>query len=292
MIAPPSQPPKPHEPNEGRDRSFDPASYLAAVAGGAVPAAATATGFPSVDLLLGGGLRPGDLVVLAGEAGAGKSALALGIMLRVASAGGQVAYLTGEMSAERVFDRALAIEAQVRHDQLRNGTLDEGARSQVALAAAKLRAHTPVIRQIPDGGVAALSDVLIEHLGTQLIIVDPIQWLLSGEDALDEQVARVARELKALALHRSVALLAVTSVRAATRDRSDPRPRLDDLGALGALKQHADVVLGLFREEMYSDLRDVQGAAELHVLKNRNGSLGYADLYFYKESLRFEDVVD
>jgi replicative DNA helicase len=87
-------------------------------------------------------------------------------------------------------------------------------------------------------------------------------------------------------------LLAVTSLRAATRERSDPRPRLDDLGALGALKQHADVVLGLFREEMYSDLRDVQGAAELHVLKNRNGALGYADLYFYKESLRFEDVVD
>jgi replicative DNA helicase len=98
--------------------------------------------------------------------------------------------------------------------------------------------------------------------------------------------------LKALALQRSLAVLAVSGLRVPTRDRADPRPRLDDLGALGALKQHADVVLGLFREEMYSDLRDVQGAAELHVLKNRTGALGYADLYFHKDSLRFEDVVD
>jgi replicative DNA helicase len=191
-----------------------------------------------------------------------------------------------------VYDRALAIESRVRYDQLRSNSLDDNARNQVALAAAKLRTQAPVIRQIPDGGVPAVSDVLIEHLGMQLLIIDPIQWLLNGENPLDEQVARVARDLKALALHRSLAILAVTSLRAATRDRPDPRPRLDDLGALGALKQHADVVLGLFREEMYSDLRDVQGAAELHVLKNRNGALGYADLYFYKESLRFEDVVD
>ena len=202
------------------------------------------------------------------------------------------AFLSGEMTAERVYDRALAIEARVRHDQLRSGALDDEARNQVALAAAKLRAQAPVIRQIPDGGAAILSDLLIEHLGLQLVVVDPIQWLLTGADALDEQMARVAQELKGLALRRSVAVIAVTSLRAATRDRPDPRPRLDDLGALGALKQHADVVLGLFREEMYSDLRDVQGAAELHVLKNRSGGLGYADLFFYKESLRFEDVVD
>jgi replicative DNA helicase len=291
MIAPSSRPGK--EPNEKADpHPFDAAAYLAAAASGGVPDDTVATGFPGVDSLLGGGVHRGDLVVLAGEAGSGKSALALGIVLRVCSAGGKAAFLTGEMAAERVYDRALAIEARVRHDQLRHGTLDDASRNQVALAAAKLRAHAPVIRQIPDGGAAPLSDVLIEHLGMQLVVVDPVQWLLAGDTSLDEQMARVAQALKALALRRSVAVLAVTSLRAATRDRPDPRPRLDDLGALGALKQHADIVLGLFREEMYSDLRDVQGAAELHVLKNRSGALGYADLYFYKESLRFEDVID
>ena len=281
------------EPNDKSDpHPFDAAEYLAAVANGSLANDAIPTGFPSLDVLLGGGVRRGDLLVLGGEAGSGKSALALGAMLRVCDSGGKAAFLSGEMTAERVYDRALAIEARVRHDQLRSGTLDEGARNQVAMAAAKLRTQTPVIRQIPDGGVTGLSDLLIEHLGLQLVVVDPVQWLLAGDDGLDEQIARVARELKALALRRSVGVLAVSSLRAGTRERQDPRPQLDDFGALGALKQHADVVLGLFREEMYSDLRDVQGAAELHVLKNRNGALGYADLYFYKESLRFEDVVD
>lgn len=289
MIAQPG----PEEPNEKADpHPFDAAAYLASVTSGAFPDDLIATGFPSVDALLGGGLHRGDLVVLGAEAGAGKSALALGIALRVSANAGQSAFLTGEMSAERVYDRALAIEGRVRYDHLRSGSLTEAERNQVAFAAATLRAQSPVIRQIPDSGVAGLSDVLIEHLGLQLVVVDPVQWLLAGDDALDEQMARVARDLKRLALRRSVAVLAVTSLRAATRERPDARPRLDDLGALGALKQHADVVLGLFREEMYSDLKDVQGAAELHVLKNRGGALGYADLYFYKESLRFEDVVD
>jgi replicative DNA helicase len=291
MIAPSSRSPK--EPNDKDDpHPFDAAAYLAAVANGAVPDQAIPTGFPGVDSLLGGGVRRGDLVVLAGEAGSGKSALALGAMLRIGANGGKAAFLSGEMTAERVYDRALAIESRVRHDQLRNGSLDDEARNQVALAAAKLRAQAPVIRQIPDGGAAVLSDLLIEHLGLQLVVVDPIQWLLTGDATLEEQMARVAQELKALALRRSVAVIAVTSLRAQTGERPDPRPRLDDLGALGALKQHSDVVLGLFREEMYSDLRDVQGAAELHVLKNRHGALGYADLYFYKECLRFEDVID
>jgi replicative DNA helicase len=290
MIAPSS---RPKEPNDKADpHPFDAAAYLAAVANGAIPVEAIPTGFPGVDALLGGGVFPGELVVLAGEAGSGKSALALGAMLRICGTGRKAAFLSGEMTAERIYDRALAIEARVRHDHLRNGTLDDAARNQVAMAAAKLRSQAPVIRQIPDGGVPVLSDLLIEHLGMQLVVVDPVQWLLSGDAALDEQMARVAHDLKALALRRSVAVLAVTSLRVPTWERADPRPRLDDLGALGALKQHADVVLGLFREEMYSDLRDVQGAAELHVLKNRNAALGYADLYFYKESLRFEDVID
>ncbi len=280
-------------PNEKADpHPFDAAAYLAGVANGSVHDDLIPTGFPGVDALLGGGLHRGDLVVLGGEAGAGKSALALGIVLRVSGNGGKAAFLSGEMSAERVYDRALAIEARVRYDHLRSGSLTDAERNQVAFAAAKLRSQSPVIRQIPDSGVGGLSDVLIEHLGLQLVVVDPVQWLLSGDDAIDEQMARVARDLKALALRRSVAVLAVTSLRAATRERPDPRPRLDDLGALGALKQHGDIVLGLFREEMYSDLRDVQGAAELHVLKNRAGALGYADLFFYKESLRFEDVID
>ena len=82
--------------------------------------------------------------------------------------------------------------------------------------------------------------------------------------------------------------------REAGRDhtRDDRRPQLDDFGALGAVKHHADVILGLFREGMYDPQRDIEGATELLVRKNRNGSTGYIDLYFYAQWMRFEDMLD
>ncbi len=74
--------------------------------------------------------------------------------------------------------------------------------------------------------------------------------------------------------------------------RADMRPVLDDFGNRGALKEHADVVLALFREGMYDSAREIEGATELFVRKNRNGTTGYVDLYFYAQWMRFEDMLD
>jgi replicative DNA helicase len=98
--------------------------------------------------------------------------------------------------------------------------------------------------------------------------------------------------LKRIATDRDICILATTHLPAFTRDRKDPRPNLDDFGALGAVKQFADVVLGLYRHEMYDTSPDLDGATELLVLKNRNGARGYVDLYFYKQWMRFEDMLE
>jgi replicative DNA helicase len=74
--------------------------------------------------------------------------------------------------------------------------------------------------------------------------------------------------------------------------RTDMRPVLDDFGALGAVKQHADVILALYREELYDRAPGREGATELAILKNREGPMTYLDLYFYKQWLRFEDMVE
>src|SRR5947199_90309 len=165
------------------------------IAGDTVP-----TGFPSVDRLLGGGLRRRDLIVLGGDVGSGKSALALGIALRVAQheGGPGVAFFSGEMDEERLMERALAVEGRVAVSQL----------------------------------------------------------------------ARFAA------------------------GRENARPALGDYGHLGAIKQHADVALAIYREEMYSPGYGVEGATELLVLKNRNGPTGFVDLYFYRRWMRFEDMLD
>ena len=100
------------------------------------------------------------------------------------------------------------------------------------------------------------------------------------------------RGLKALAIETGAVIVATADVPTLTAGRLDPRPALGDFDALGAVKQHADVVLALYREEMHAPGTGVEGATELLVLKNRNGGTGYVDLYFYKQWLRFEDMLD
>lgn len=250
------------------------------------------SGFPSLDSLLGGGLRRGDLVILAGDAGVGKSALALAMALRSTAAGQSAAFLTSEMSAARVMERALAIEGRVRVDDLRRGGLDDVAHSGVAAAAIALRRRSPLIEDLRDAGINGVSDFLAQHLGIDLTIVDPVQALTRGVMPADEELADIAKRLKELALRRSTTIVATSWLRESAIGRADTRPTLRDLGGLGALRHHADVVLGLYREELYLPSPHIEGATELAVLKNRSGPTGLVDLFFYKQWLRFEDMVE
>ncbi|HET7040795.1 MAG TPA: DnaB-like helicase C-terminal domain-containing protein, partial [Gemmatimonadales bacterium] len=108
----------------------------------------------------------------------------------------------------------------------------------------------------------------------------------------DDALALTARALKGVALSEDVAMLAVAQLPGLDPRREDPRPTLDDLGGRGQVKQHADLVLGLYREEMYRPGGGMEGATELLVNKNRNGPTGFVDLYFYRRWLRFEDMLD
>ncbi len=248
------------------------------------------TGFPSIDRWLGGGVRPGDLVVLGGDVGSGKSALALAIALRAAQAGSSVAFLTGEMTVERVMERALALEGRARVDDLRQGKLDDLTRAGVGAAALRLRDHAPRVEVLSPGGLEPLQAQLA-GFDAELVVVDSLQALAGGPRSQDEALATAVRFLKSMAVERGVCVL-VTAQLPAWERRADPRPTLEDFGAMGAVKQQADVVMALYREEMYSPGYGVEGATELLVRKNRNGTTGYVDLYFYKQWLRFEDMLD
>ena len=264
-----------------------------AVADGATPADTIPTGFPSLDKLLGGGLRRGDLVVLGGDTGSGKSALALAIALRVSETQRSTLFLTAEMEADRVLERALAIEGRARIDDLRRGTLDDEGRAGIGAAAVRLRSNTLRVERMPAPGTTqAIRERIAEAREIQLTVVDGLQAMAPGATRREEVLADAVQQLKAQAMDQQIALVLTAHLPAIDRARQDPRPQLDDFGTLGAVRQHADVVLGLFREEMYQAGNGVDGATELIVLKNRNGGTGYADLYFYKQWMRFEDMLD
>ena len=265
---------------------------LEAIAGGLTPRDTISTGFPSVDNALGGGFRRGDLVVLGGEVASGKSALALAAAVRASDAGAKTRFLSGEMDLPRAAERALAIEARVRIDDLRRGSLDDTARANLEAAARRLEPRFPSFSTIDAGGVPALEQDAPRLSSIDLLVVDPLESLATGARPLDEELAAAVRSLKRLATERDVCVFTTSHLPALPRDRKDPRPQLDDFGALGAVKQVADVVLGLYRHEMYESAPDVDGATELLVLKNRNGARGYVDLFFYKQWMRFEDMLE
>jgi replicative DNA helicase len=263
---------------------------------GEVPGDTIPTGFPSVDRVLGGGLRRRDLVVLGGDIGAGKSSLALAVALRVARQEVGVAFFSGEMDEERLMERALALEGRVAVDELRSAKLTEQTRAGVGGAAVRLRGLPLNILPLAAPDLETLAERLdpLRQLG--LVVVDYLQLVPSpagtARSSQDEDLALVLQRLKALALDRRVALLVVAQLPKFEAKRPNPRPNLDDFGHLGSVKQHADVVAGLYREEMYNPGFGVDGATELLVLKNRNGATGFVDLYFYRRWMRFEDMLD
>lgn len=247
------------------------------------------TRFPSIDRAVGGGFRRGDLIVVGGDDSAGCSALGLAIALRVSP---RALLLTGEMHAERAYERALAMGAKVSLESLRLGAVTEEERAKLATAAVTLRDRAPVIETITSGTLAAIDHAVAATPDASLVLVDPLECLLDRDSGRDEALGFAVLSLKRLALRRNVALLLTTHLPQLDRLRHDRRPRLTDFGLGGAIGTHADLVMGLYREELYEADLGVSGAAELLLLKNRDGAKGYVDLYFDSRYSRFEDVLE
>jgi replicative DNA helicase len=262
--------------------------------GGAPADDTVASGFPSLDRMLGGGFRRKDLIVLGGDVGSGKSSLGLGIALRAAAAGVPTLYLSGETSPDRILERALAIEGRASIDELRQGQLDDPARSAVGAAALRLRNQPLMVRPLLGADATEISSALDVVPRRQLLVVDSLQLTAPPRPAarLEERTALSVRALKGMAVAQDLVVLALAQLAHHGPQRPDPRPRLDDLGGLGAVKQNADLVLLIYREEMYRPGQGVEGATELIVAKNRNGPTGFVDLFFYPRWLRFVDMLD
>ncbi len=251
------------------------------------------TGFVDIDEMTAG-LQPADLVIVAARPSMGKTAFALNIGLHVGTSGERTAGVFSlEMAKEQLFMRMLTSEARVDSHRFRTGLLTESDYGSLSDAMGRLAQARVFIDDTPGLGLLemrAKSRRLKAEHGLDLIIVDYIQ-LMQGRGRFEnrtQEIASISRGLKGLAKELNVPVVALSQLSRAPESRADRRPQLADLRESGALEQDADVVMFIFREEMYEETPENAGVAEIIIGKQRNGPTGTVRLAFLKQQTRFE----
>jgi replicative DNA helicase len=255
------------------------------------------TGFVDVDEMTRG-LQAGDLVIVAARPSMGKTSLVLNIAQYVASLGDQVVgFFSLEMSKESLFLRLLTSEAQIDGHRLMSGAIGGNDYHRISHALEKLNSMKLFIDDTANIGVLemrAKSRRLQAEHGLSLLVVDYIQ-LMNGRGRFENrtlELASISRSLKGLAKELNVPIIVLSQLSRAPESRSDHRPQLSDLRESGALEQDADVVVLIYRDDVYN--RDPNspdaGTAELILAKQRNGPTGVVRLAFLREQTRFANL--
>ncbi len=254
------------------------------------------TGFVDLDELTSG-LQPNALYVLGARPSAGKTALGLCIATNIAlEADKPVLVFSLEMSQLELTQRMLCAEARVDSRKVRNGNLNESDWAKIAHATGRL-AEAPIwIDDNPNLTVMEIRSkarrlkARIGDLG--LVVVDYLQLMTGRSSAESRQVevSEISRGLKILARELECPVLALSQLSRGLEMRSDKRPMLADLRESGSIEQDADVVMFIYRDEVYNPDSPDRGTAEIHVSKHRNGPTGMVRLAFLDHYTKFANM--
>ena len=241
------------------------------------------------------GFQPSDLVIIAARPSMGKTSLALNIAQHVATKTEKtVGVFSLEMSKQALFLRMLTSEARVDAHQFRGGFLGSEEYKKLSEALGVLGEARVFIDDSTSLSVlemrAKARRLKSEH-GLHLLIIDYLQ-LMQGRGRFENrnlELASISRSLKGLAKELDVPVVALSQLSRAPESRSEHRPQLSDLRESGALEQDADVVLFIYREDVYDHKPENENTAEVIIGKQRNGPTGTVRLAFLKEITRFEN---
>ncbi|MHB1598027.1 MAG: replicative DNA helicase [Acidimicrobiales bacterium] len=252
------------------------------------------TGYQDLDEMLAG-LQPSNLVVVGARPSMGKTAFALGMASHAAAQGTPVLFFSLEMSHLEIAQRVLCAEARVDATRMRNGRLVENDWSKISHAIGRL-GNSPLF--IDDNPNVTVMDIRAKarrmkaREGLGLVVVDYLQLMTGRNNAENRQVeiSEISRGLKILARELSIPVVALSQLSRGLESRSDKRPMLADLRESGAIEQDADVVMFIYRDEVYNHDSSDQGSAEILVAKHRNGPTGSVQLAFVGHYARFANM--
>jgi len=252
------------------------------------------TGYPQLDEMTAG-LQRGDLIIIAARPSMGKTSLAMNICAHAALDHGRtVGVFSLEMSHQQLFFRLLCSEGHVDAHKLRTGRVDREEWQGIIKVFGRLSGAPIFIDDTPGVGImemrAKARRLKREH-GLDLLVVDYLQLMRGSgrRENRQQEISDISRSLKELAKELDIPLVALSQLSRAPEQRGgDRRPQLSDLRESGAIEQDADVVMFLYREELYKrDDPDLRGKAELIVGKQRNGPTGMVPLHFIRDFTRF-----
>jgi replicative DNA helicase len=289
-----------------------------------------ATGLTDLDARMGG-LQASDLIILAGRPGMGKTALATNIAYNVAKSfaqgdvradgsretinGGIVGFFSLEMSAEQLATRIIAEQTGIPSNKIRRGAIDETDFEKIKDVSIELQSLPFYVDEtggLSIGQLAARARRLKRQRGLDLLVIDYVQLLQgtsrrSSENRVQE-ITEITTRLKALAKELNIPVLALSQLSRQVETRDDKRPQLSDLRESGSIEQDADVVMFVFREEYYHQMRKpteanrekfaewlaegerVEGKAEVIIGKQRHGPTGTVELQFDAAVTRFANL--
>jgi len=257
------------------------------------------TGIPShfTDLdKLTAGFQNSDFIIVAGRPGMGKTAFALNIARNVALESGiPVVFFSLEMSKEQLAMRLMCAEASIDSHKIRTGFLSQKEVRKLMETGEKFM-NVPLFiddqSDITPLELRAKARRLMSEHGIGMVIIDYLQLIrIPGKfERREQEISEISRSLKHLARELNIPVIALSQLNRKVEDRHDKRPQLADLRESGAIEQDADVIIFLYRDEVYNKDTNDKGIAEVLIRKQRNGPQGDIKLKFFAELTRFENL--
>ncbi len=257
------------------------------------------TGFLDFDRITGG-LRPGDLIIVAGRPSMGKTTFAMNIAENAAldlKRPAAVAVFSMEMPSDQLLMRMLASIGQVPLGAIRGGKLSDEHWNRMVGASGQLRDAKMFIDETPaltPTELRARARRIKREHGLDMIVVDYLQLMQvpGTQDNRATEIAEISRGLKALAKELAVPVIALSQLNRGVEQRENKRPVMSDLRESGGIEQDADIILMLYRDEVYNAQSAAKGVAEIIITKHRNGEIGTFNLTFKGELTKFMNYQD